>query len=578
MSVNAKILLPIILGFIAITSIVHLWWGPALMERERERLIHNNNMSISMLQAPVSHALMSGDLAEVYSLLNEVKNLHGDDVAQVHLVDAKGVRIYPFKEQEPLFGEFYIAMDFPLENYTFPVGLLTVVFDIESDLKTELKSIQRLEIYISSIMGLIALFSAVWFNAYIRRPLLRLQCAATQMANGEFNVNLQPGKSYGDEISVLTDAFLTMRDNLSVAYDDLNSAAQNARDNELRQRTILSNVADGILLVDEKKRIVYVNLSVERLFQLDRDSLIGQQFDLLFAEPLALNLVVRGYEGQTFESMGVRSGAETFPLELSANSVEIDGERVFVVILRDISERKRVDKMKSEFVSTVSHELRTPLTSMRGALSLMKGGVVGVLPPEAQKLVELSSRNAERLLFLVNDILDMQKIESGEMELHSVDVDVSSILRQAAEDCAGYAKQCLVVFDIQDECSARVQADPDRLMQVVVNLLSNAAKFSHEGGVVEIGCRQLNAEVQIYVRDYGSGIDEAFLPRLFDKFTQGDSSDSRHAEGTGLGLAITKVLVEKQCGRIEVETQVGVGSTFYLYFPIMVEKQRALSP
>jgi len=237
-------------------------------------------------------------------------------------------------------------------------------------------------------------------------------------------------------------------------------------------------------------------------------------------------------------------------------------------IFRDITERKNVDRLKDEFISIVSHELRTPLTSIHGSLSLMSKGIAGEIPPQIKKLVDIAMRNSKRLGKLVNDLLDFQKIESGKMEFQFETIPLKDLLEQSIEDNKGFADQFKVEFILEDVLpEARINADRDRLLQVMTNLLSNAAKFSPPEGRVEISVCRHNGGFRVSVRDHGPGIPEQFREQIFNKFVQADSSNSRQRGGTGLGLSIAKSIVEKLGGEIGFESEIDMGTTFYFDLP-----------
>lgn len=239
-----------------------------------------------------------------------------------------------------------------------------------------------------------------------------------------------------------------------------------------------------------------------------------------------------------------------------------------VGINTDIDERKKVERLKSEFVATVSHELRTPLTSIRGALKMVVSGVTGALPEKALSLLVLAERNSERLLVLINDILDMEKIQSGQLALQCTVQDIRPLLEQSIEANQSYADLYQVQFQLQvDDQPLYARVDSGRLLQVFANLLSNAAKFSHSGGLVEMSAMVRDTQIEIRVKDYGEGIPVEFHERLFQKFTQADSSASRQKGGTGLGLAITRSIVETMGGAICFESTVGEGTCFMVRFP-----------
>jgi DNA-binding response OmpR family regulator/two-component sensor histidine kinase len=251
------------------------------------------------------------------------------------------------------------------------------------------------------------------------------------------------------------------------------------------------------------------------------------------------------------------------------SEVQLSGRRLYVAAIRDISERKRIDRMKTEFVSTVSHELRTPLTSIAGSLGLLAGGLGGELPPQASRLIKIARRNSERLVRLINDILDIEKIESGRMTFDMKPVPLQALVAGVIEANKSYAEEYGVRAElITDVTNLTVSTDSDRLVQVVTNLLSNAIKFSPTGGVVRIGIERHGQEARLSVRDEGPGIPEEFKSRIFSKFAQADSSDARQKGGTGLGLSIAKEIVECLSGRLSFQTCLGAGTTFYVDLPL----------
>ena len=266
-----------------------------------------------------------------------------------------------------------------------------------------------------------------------------------------------------------------------------------------------------------------------------------------------------------FETIHQHKNGSLIPVEISLQYVTPpDTSPRFVALVRDITERRRIDQMKNEFVSTVSHELRTPLTSIRGALGLIVSGAVGEPPEKMKSMLDIANNNTQRLLLLINDILDLQKIESGNLDFRFASIEVMPFIKQAIEDNTGYAQEHAVSLELVESIDkGYVFADKTRLMQVMNNLISNAAKFSPDGEQIEISVSHIADYIRIAVTDHGPGIPEEFYPELFDRFTQYDSSDTRQSGGTGLGLSISKLIVEKHNGHIDFVSTPGKGSSFY---------------
>jgi PAS domain S-box-containing protein len=260
---------------------------------------------------------------------------------------------------------------------------------------------------------------------------------------------------------------------------------------------------------------------------------------------------------------------------LSWRAVPVPDRGLIYAVARDIEEQKRIEQLKNDFVSVVSHELRTPLTSIRGSLGLIAGGVTGELPAKARSLVDIAAKNCERLVRLINDILDVEKIESGQMGFRLAPVDLAALAEQTIESNRSYAEGYgagLRIAGTPD--AARVWGDADRLLQVITNLISNAVKFSPRGGVVEVAVTRGEGEARVAVTDHGQGVPPEFRQRIFEKFAQADSSSTREKGGTGLGLSISRAIVERHQGRIGFASEPGVATAFFFDLPLFDPQER----
>ena len=280
------------------------------------------------------------------------------------------------------------------------------------------------------------------------------------------------------------------------------------------------------------------------------------------AAPTVPLVVLTGMDDETLAAQTLREGAQDY---LVKGQVE---PRSLLRTLRYAIERKRLERLKEEFVSTVSHELRTPLTSIAASLGLLIGKVAGILPGPEGRLLSIAYTNSRRLVRLVNDILDIEKLESGRVVFDLKKVDVRLLVEHAIEANRGYAETHRVRICLADSTAVdEVRADADRLVQVVTNLLSNAIKFSPADNEVLVSIEKVTSAIRISVRDNGVGIPDDFRVHLFEKFAQADATNARQNGGTGLGLSIVKQIVERLGGEVGFLDAPGGGTIFYVDLP-----------
>lgn len=355
-------------------------------------------------------------------------------------------------------------------------------------------------------------------------------------------------------------------------------AHRSAQDMAARQEAIFASAKDGMIVLNPSGSIESLNPAAAAMFGVSADNLLRRDVGTLFEiapdrgqiESFLRRLKAnrQASYGHIQEFLGRRADGTTFPLEVSLSCVYLVNNTLFLAVLRDISERREVEQMKNEFVATVSHELRTPLTSIAGSLGLISGGAAGEVSPKVARLVEIAHSNATRLVRLVNDILDIEKIEAGRMLLDLKAVELAPLLETAVQQSAGFADEFGITVQLAEVAQdAAVVADHDRLIQVVTNLLSNAIKFSPRGETVIVSVRALDRRFRISVADHGEGIADAFKDHIFGKFSQADTSDARKKGGTGLGLSIVREIIMKMDGAVSYETQLGHGTVFHVDLP-----------
>jgi PAS domain S-box-containing protein len=344
-----------------------------------------------------------------------------------------------------------------------------------------------------------------------------------------------------------------------------------------RIAAIIETAQDAFVAVGPDGTITDWNPAAQHMFGWSREEAVGKSYiEMLVpqrfrAQQEAALAAARGSEapdfGRRVQRTLIRRDGEELTVEAS---ISRPANGLFCVFLHDISERRQVEEMKSEFIATVSHELRTPMTSIRASLSMLVDGGAGELPPDVQHLVNIAYQSSERLVRLVNDILDIEKIEAGKMEFRRDELDIAPLLDEAIDAVRGSAAQRPVALERTGSGRGlRVRGDHDRLVQLLVNLLSNAIKYSPQYNTVTLDCSAVPAGVRLSVSDNGAGIPEAFQARVFAKFAQADSSDTRLKGGTGLGLAICRAIAEQHGGIIGFDTEEGRGTTFHVTLPAL---------
>jgi PAS domain S-box-containing protein len=377
-------------------------------------------------------------------------------------------------------------------------------------------------------------------------------------------------------------ALLQVADEVALAIDRAR-ALEALRISEGRTRSILDNLLTGLVTAGPDGVLESVNPAAERIFGYTAAELVGRSARVLLADDTlrdadvdALAHIVADALGRITERQGRRRDGETFPLELSLFTFDTLQGRRYAAVVRDVSERREIERLKDEFISTVSHELRTPLTSIRGSLSLVSAGVLGELPHDAAEVLTIAERNAVRLVALINDILDLERLQIGRLELRFEALPSANLLSRALDAVRALAQAEDVRLEVQGT-EGELLCDGDRIVQVLVNLLSNAIKFSPAGGCVRIGATQTGGTIELRVSDQGRGIPSAYRQAIFERFRQVHVSDTRQKGGTGLGLAISKAIVEQHGGAIGVESEEGQGSTFWVRLPAAAGPERRVA-
>lgn len=351
------------------------------------------------------------------------------------------------------------------------------------------------------------------------------------------------------------------------------------KESEERFRMIFESVPLGVLQYDVDGKVEAYNEALAVMLGTDVKTIKGEMLFELEDEGLVQALMQAQRGEAAIFSGSTKALYPTYDTEVRIymrSITSLQGDVVGgVMVVEDVSGDKQLERTKDEFIATVSHELRTPLTAIIGSLGLLNSGVLDAKPEKAKPLLENAYRNSERLLLLINDILDVEKMQAGEMTFNMRNQSLFKLLEQALQSSQGYGRHHGVEFVLkQGELDFQVCVDSHRMIQVMNNLLSNAAKFSPKGSVVEVGFERCDDVARVSVTDYGEGIPEAFHDQIFERFSQSDGSSVRKSGGTGLGLNIVRSIIEAHNGRVDYHSVVGEGTVFYFDLPLVHTDRR----
>ncbi len=454
----------------------------------------------------------------------------------------------------------------------------------------------------------------------INTPIKRLLSLTGEVGRG--NLEVRVDEAPGDELGELAHAFNIMVARLKENVDEIKNSrtklALYAHEMEkyglelqrekLEVETILQNMRDGIIMVDVNGNILAINPEASRIIGVDQASAVNRSF----------KEIIRGFQplladpGSFLEAVDFFRPEESGekPIDINVNAarrlvLRLKSYPVFttdrqllgrILIMTNITREKELEEMKNNFLATISHELRTPLTSIKGSLNLLLDGNLGIITQEQREFIKIASHNSERLTALVNNLLDLARIEAGEFRARRINCDLSLLIKKALNDLKGMSAVRRVRLGFQAEAeTAPIQADPEKIIQLISNLVDNAVKFSPDDGLITVALRPLilprdtggNPDLAplppgdyfaVEVVDQGPGIPFDHLERIFEKFHQADMTSTRRAGGSGLGLTIARTIVREHGGAIWAGNIPGGGSRFTFVLPRVPAQMGAPAP
>ena len=360
--------------------------------------------------------------------------------------------------------------------------------------------------------------------------------------------------------------------------DERSRVEEGLRDSEARMRTLIESVPDGIVTISDQGLLESMNPAAESIFGRKAEELIGRHFNSLMPESQRDDYddYVRAHLGLGngkaigfgLEITGQRKDGSEFPMELGISHMWLERRHLFIGIVRDISERREIERMKNQFLATVNHELRTPLTSVLGSLGLLSEGIAGELSERGRSLLDITRNNVQRLVRLIGNILDMDDIQSGRMRMDFRPVVLGRLVEQAVEDQRMPAASAGVHVELRNDAPrGLVYADGERILQTLNHLLSNALKFSPRGGTLAVDLESVNGWLCVTVADQGPGVPAEFHEQIFQPFSHAATGDADVRSGAGLGLSIARAIVEQHAGTIGYKPGPQSGARFYFELP-----------
>jgi len=573
-----RLALPFVLLFVAILLMLSLFLGSRAREIYVDRLTDELTMQATILAESVGRDLSNGvPPAQVQDM---IASLSSDISTRITIVGPDGT-VYADNVGDPLTMENHsnrpeivqaLAQgegESSRESATLDMEFLYVavpIADVEGAVARVAVPLDEVQAtvrtiwvwtFVAAAVAIAMVVAIAWFIAgRIVGPLEELRKQAHAVAGGDLTARVDPSDTR--EFAEVGYAFNRMTEELETSHNALDQA-------RLRLEAVLAELADGVVITDDDGLVLRMNTAAETLLAAHEANAIGKPF-VQVARDHELNQLLRSaLDGQEHSEAAIEHGLNRRTLLTTAQVVEDERERLGLVVLRDISELRRLETVRREFVANVSHELRTPLTSIRAMVETLEAGAIDDEAIMSDFLVRIVGE-VDRLNALVEDLLDLARLEAGRTTLTYTTVDPVELVQMGADRLRPQIDRAQLIMDVSaDGPLEPISVDRVRLEQVLINLVHNAIKFTPVGGAIHLQVRQRDDTTTIEVQDTGVGIAPIEQIRLFERFYKSDKA--RRSEGTGLGLAIAKHIVQAHGGTISVESVVGEGSTFRILIP-----------
>ncbi len=582
-----RLALPFVLLFVTILLLLSVFLGSRARELYVDRLTEELGIQASILADSVGRELAAGatpddiqalvlalpeDVTTRITIIGPGGDVYADNVSDPRAMENHAnrpeiVRALARGEgsssrESATLDEAFLYVAVPISDVDGAVARVAVPIDeVQATVQTV-----RLWIVVAAAAAIAMVVAIAWFIAgRIAGPLEELRQQAHAVAAGDLSARVDPSETR--EFAEVGYAFNRMTEELQTSHNALDQA-------RLRLEAVLAQLADGVVITDDEGLVLRMNTAAETLLAAREAPSIGKPF-VQVARDHELNSLLRSaLDGQEHSEAAVEHGLNRRTLLTTAQVVEDARERLGLVVLRDISELRRLETVRREFVANVSHELRTPLTSIRAMVETLEAGAIDDAAITSDFLARIVGE-VDRLNALVEDLLDLARLEAGRTTLAYTTVDPVELVRQGADRLRPQIDRAQLTMDVSSEGELQpISVDRVRLEQVLINLVHNAIKFTPVGGSIQLQVRQGGDQTTIEVRDTGIGIAPIEQIRLFERFYKSDKA--RRSDGTGLGLAIAKHIVQAHGGTIAVESAVGEGSTFRIELPNRKPKAREL--